>query len=381
MFLPLLRAVLPQAKTTELASIMYSLAIITFDSFFPAHTDNADTHAADPAQRRAKELATEIHRTVLTAYKAKRDWDAGDGEDAAAEFAARLGPYSLTYDQCAGYFELVRGVPALAAMARDILGDIPVTTGPGADVPSRMHAETAGAMMAALDAVFPGEFDASHEFNGLRGVYPVDTAVFHRDRLVALVEIDGEYHYKQGGKVLPTPPPCLRASVRPCLTLFLAPSLSLSLSHTHTLSLTHTLSPSTVPCACCMLHAGDAAQGRDEGVSVRLPLPRRALLPHPARVHRRVGLGRGRRRCRLVDRQGHQRRRGGGPGHGDHAAAGEGAGGQGPEARGPHGGAHPRRGPAGAAHQAQTTEAGVHARLARRSCCQEGRRRGLLPKL
>lgn len=37
---------------------------------------------------------------------------------------------------------------------------------------------------------------------GLHGVFPVDAAVYHNDKLVSLVEIDGEFHYKQLGQLL-----------------------------------------------------------------------------------------------------------------------------------------------------------------------------------
>merc|ERR1711988_1728514 len=47
------------------------------------------------------------------------------------------------------------------------------------------------------------KFEVQHEFNGLiRGVFPVDAAVYCNDELVALIEIDGEFHYKQLGQQL-----------------------------------------------------------------------------------------------------------------------------------------------------------------------------------
>ena len=38
--------------------------------------------------------------------------------------------------------------------------------------------------------------------SGLHGVFPVDAAVYFNDELAALVEIDGEFHYKQLGQLL-----------------------------------------------------------------------------------------------------------------------------------------------------------------------------------
>jgi len=37
---------------------------------------------------------------------------------------------------------------------------------------------------------------------GLHGVFPIDAAVYYQNNLVAFVEIDGEFHYKQLGQVL-----------------------------------------------------------------------------------------------------------------------------------------------------------------------------------
>jgi hypothetical protein len=31
----------------------------------------------------------------------------------------------------------------------------------------------------------------------LHGVFPIDAAVYHDDKLISLIEIDGEFHYKQ----------------------------------------------------------------------------------------------------------------------------------------------------------------------------------------
>lgn len=55
-------------------------------------------------------------------------------------------------------------------------------------------------MLDALNAqTKSGAFSVFNEFNGLGGVFPVDVGVYYRDRLVAFVEIDGEFHYKYDG--------------------------------------------------------------------------------------------------------------------------------------------------------------------------------------
>jgi len=138
--------------------------------------------------------------------------------------------------------------------------EIPRISGPSVNVPSRLHARTVQSMMRALDVVYAERsfgptdaatttdttttttvdgdgrtgsgFDVLNEFSGLRGIFPIgdwslptrtnsqmltrtnplvphvphlppesppctpDAAVYHDDALVALVEIDGEFHYK-----------------------------------------------------------------------------------------------------------------------------------------------------------------------------------------
>lgn len=45
-------------------------------------------------------------------------------------------------------------------------------------------------------------FPIFYSLLGLHGVFPVDAAVYYNDKLAALVEIDGEFHYKQLGQLL-----------------------------------------------------------------------------------------------------------------------------------------------------------------------------------
>jgi len=45
-----------------------------------------------------------------------------------------------------------------------------------------------------------GNFHVKDEFHGLKsGIYPVDTAVYHGDKLVALIEVDGPHHFTPEG--------------------------------------------------------------------------------------------------------------------------------------------------------------------------------------
>jgi len=44
--------------------------------------------------------------------------------------------------------------------------------------------------------ISPG-YSVQHEFAGFGGVFSVDSGVYLDDKLVAFVEIDGEFHYRQ----------------------------------------------------------------------------------------------------------------------------------------------------------------------------------------
>lgn len=99
------------------------------------------------------------------------------------------------FDQFAIYFELMRAVPKGTKIVMDILGYEPRTSGPSATIPSKLHATTSNSMLTHL-LKHSTDFDIFNEFSGLHGVFPIDTAVYYKNELVALVEIDGEYHYK-----------------------------------------------------------------------------------------------------------------------------------------------------------------------------------------
>ena len=99
------------------------------------------------------------------------------------------------FDQFAIYFELMRAVPKGTKLVMDILGHEPRTSGPSATIPSKLHATTSNSMLTHL-LKHSTDFDIFNEFSGLHGVFPIDTAVYYKNELVALVEIDGEYHYK-----------------------------------------------------------------------------------------------------------------------------------------------------------------------------------------
>ena len=108
------------------------------------------------------------------------------------------------YDQFAMYFEIMRIFPEGQKLVASVYGadtPPPQPSGPTGTVPSRMHAQTVQHMLEDLQATSP-DFSCFNEFNGLQGVFPVDCAVYYKDALVALVEVDGEFHYKLLGQQL-----------------------------------------------------------------------------------------------------------------------------------------------------------------------------------
>ncbi len=152
----------------ESANLMYSAALLTFDA------DYSDLTTADG------KLLYRLHKILLQTFS-RTDYMNCEKEN---------------YDQYGIYFELLEVIPIGLPLIEKVLGAAPRLTGPCGTVPSRLHAKTAEAMLFNLRHASK-HFDAFNEFNGLRGVFPVDCAVYYKDRLVALVEVDGEFHYKQ----------------------------------------------------------------------------------------------------------------------------------------------------------------------------------------
>lgn len=153
---------------------MYSLVLMTFD-FLP--DEQGQEQNLDQQQR--MHSLWNIHDAVVSAYKA-------------------IDPRTFErehYDQFAIYFELMRILPRGRALILSQFPDIPIPSGPGATVPSKMHALTVHAMMGNLRAI-SDKFSCFNEFCGIRGVFPMDAAVYFEDTLLALVEVDGEFHYK-----------------------------------------------------------------------------------------------------------------------------------------------------------------------------------------
>jgi hypothetical protein len=175
----------------ETANVMYSLALLSFD----AHEQSElIVNGCDPDSRSASveqgggervELIWRIHEAMLRAYLQK------DPQTYTRE----------NYDQLAVYFELMRVLQRGQNVVKQVCGRVPRMSGPAGAVPSKMHAMTVHAMEAVLKRLSE-QYECFNEFNGLWGVFPIDAAVFHADKLVALVEVDGEFHYKLQGQQL-----------------------------------------------------------------------------------------------------------------------------------------------------------------------------------
>jgi len=175
-----------QMTIQELANVMYSLALMTFDFDYNVEVvaGAGATQAESLYEQRLRSLWC-IHRSVLEAFK-NAPPDMFEKEN---------------YDQFAIYFELMRSIPVGQQMVLEMFGESPRPSGPSGTVPSRMHAMTVQPMMEKLQQLDPS-FNGFNEFCGLNGVFPIDTAVFLKDELVALVEVDGEFHYKLQGQQL-----------------------------------------------------------------------------------------------------------------------------------------------------------------------------------
>lgn len=166
----------------EMANLMYSLAKITFDF----DVDLTGTAASTSTSARKKStsnpssLLLQIHTCLLESFR-------------------RLSPRDIqseNYDQLAIYFELLVTIPGGEALAKRVLGRVPSMSGPAATVPSRLHANMVNSILHFLLKISP-EYNIYNEFCGLSGTFPIDAAVYLGDTLVAFVEIDGEFHYKQ----------------------------------------------------------------------------------------------------------------------------------------------------------------------------------------
>lgn len=162
----------------ELANIMYSLAKFTFDYQLDL-SENINSITSKEKQNDST-LLYKVHVAILKAFHETAP------EDIESE----------NFDQLAIYFELLVTIPGGVDLAERILGGVPSISGPCATVPSRLHANVASALLEFLRRT-SSDYSIFNEFCGLSGTFPIDSAVYLGEKLVAFVEIDGEFHYKQ----------------------------------------------------------------------------------------------------------------------------------------------------------------------------------------
>jgi len=188
-----------------MANVMYSFAIMAFDSI-------AESNGSEDSSRIMKRETIINNKKII---KKKKDTKTIKTTTIVDEKDLRLQNIwnihiilmklfkqsnqtlfeKENFDQFAIYFELMRAVPKGSELVMEIIGYHPRTSGPSATIPSKLHATTSSSMLTQL-LKHSIDFDIFNEFSGLHGVFPIDTAVYYKNNLVALVEIDGEYHYK-----------------------------------------------------------------------------------------------------------------------------------------------------------------------------------------
>ena len=67
---------------------------------------------------------------------------------------------------------------------------------------SKLQSNLIDCLKASFDSdLFSHQYDVMSEYSSFNGAFPVDAAVFHKDRLIALIEIDGPHHYRSDGTI------------------------------------------------------------------------------------------------------------------------------------------------------------------------------------
>ena len=144
----------------EISTIMYAMPIFTFDAASPASADvNALISQSEDNPSAPSEMLWRIHEMLLHRYKS----------------IGSQGILPENFDCFAIYFEFMRSSPRTSQLVIDILGQVPALSGPTAAIPSRLHSNVVHEMENHLKCDSK-DFSVFHEFNGLRGVFAVDTA-------------------------------------------------------------------------------------------------------------------------------------------------------------------------------------------------------------
>jgi hypothetical protein len=167
---------------------MYSLVVLTFEADYSDFSYMVEKRLKSKRGGGATALGTtsmlfNMHTKLLMRFK-ELQYSEFDKEN---------------YDQFAVYFAFMEVIPRGNDLITAIVGHVPRTSGPCATVPSKLHER---AMASTMNNLNPEFFSIQHEFNGLGGIFPVDSAIYFRDELLAFIEVDGEFHYKLAGQQL-----------------------------------------------------------------------------------------------------------------------------------------------------------------------------------
>ena len=189
--------------------MMYTLPILTFDTDYsvPYSTDSDVTIAnTKPTKSKVSKKSTTPVTTIVSKNRNKINnestlrsrqstkllWDVH--RKLIIRFLQIDPAYynAENYDCFAIYFELMRALPLTRQLVLDIVNSqnrsssadsdriyyhsgIPEPSGPTAAIPSRLHASTVHVMETHLQFE-SNELEVFHEFNGLHGVFAVDSA-------------------------------------------------------------------------------------------------------------------------------------------------------------------------------------------------------------
>lgn len=160
----------PLMSSQEMANSMYGLALMFFDC--QQQDDN----------QQAWSMLWEAIQTLTQRFSS----------------FPRDGFIQCDTSQFSLFFELIATMPAGKQLIADALGQKPIFSSE-THVPSVLHMAVAEALPKALSALQAGSFRVVNEFSGINGAFEVDIAVYHADRLIALVEVDGSFHYTVDG--------------------------------------------------------------------------------------------------------------------------------------------------------------------------------------
>lgn len=166
---------------SEVASMMYALAIMSFDAKYGlSYQMDANAHARSNPFFESTMLLWYAHSRVLSAYNKVKfsDFD------------------QLNRNQLAIYFEMMKGHPNSKQLVEEILeGPVPVIEACSDASQSPFHSRIANSLTAILDEINPDKFSIVNEFHGLGGFFPVDIAVFDGSKPISFIEVDGAFHY------------------------------------------------------------------------------------------------------------------------------------------------------------------------------------------